>query len=244
MEGSFTKLPQHVAIAMDGNGRWAEKQGMPRVKGHQRGAECVRTISEACIELGIPYLTLWAFSTENWRRPLGEVYFIMGLLKRMLKNELGNLKKNQIRLRVIGNRHRLSSDLGPLIDQAVKETAAYDRLHLTIALDYGGRDDIMQAFQSLGCQIVSGQLSPQDITEDLIARHLATADLPDPDLFIRPGGVVRLSNYLIWQFAYTELYFTDTLWPDFSSEELLKAVSFFQKVERRFGGLASSQVAV
>lgn len=233
----FKKLPQHIAIAMDGNGRWAQLKGMPRMKGHQKGSNVVRMLCELCLKWNIPYLTLWAFSTENWRRPQDEVSFLMALLKRVLKRELPSLLENNIRLRVIGNRHRLSPTLISLIDEAIFMTKENDSLHLTIALDYGGRDDITQALRTLGDKIKHQQLSPEDITEDIIQEHLLTHDLPDPDLFIRPGGVSRISNYLIWQLAYAELFFTQTLWPDFSESDLLEALTFFEKVQRRFGGL-------
>jgi undecaprenyl diphosphate synthase len=231
-------IPQHICIPMDGNGRWAQFRGMSRMMGHKEGAEVVRRIAEACIKQRVPYLTLWAFSTENWRRPLEEVSFLMGLLKRVLEAELATLKKNHIRLRIIGNRHRLPGDLPQIIKKAMEETKDCTGLNLTIALDYGGRDDLCQAFKALGNLIQEGALKADDITEDLISQHLLTKELPDPDLYIRPGGVLRLSNYLLWQLAYTELYFTETLWPDFTEEELLKAIHHFQKVERRFGGLS------
>lgn len=230
-------LPKHIAIAMDGNGRWAKNQNKPRGEGHRQGIRTAEEIYTACLDRGIPYLTLWAFSTENWRRPVSEVRLLMRLVEKVLTEKLDEIKEKDIRLRIIGNRHRLSPSLLPHIDKAVHETRHGKALNLTIALDYGGRDDIVQGVKKIYQAIQSNTLSIDDVTEDYLSSCLMTHDLPDPDLFIRPGGVRRVSNYLIWQFSYTEMYFTETLWPDFSQRDLDQALAFYGTVQRRFGGI-------
>ncbi|MCW3478513.1 polyprenyl diphosphate synthase [Neisseriaceae bacterium JH1-16] len=223
------RVPRHVAIIMDGNGRWAKKRFLPRVAGHKRGLEAVRETVKACSEMGVEYLTLFAFSTENWRRPEDEVSFLMELFLRALENEVVRLGRNNIRLKVIGSRERFSAAIGERIAAAEASTAANTGLTLTIAADYGGRWDIMQAANQLlaeGCT---------ELTEEALSGRLSMAYAPEPDLFIRTGGEVRISNFLLWQLAYTELHFTDLLWPDFGPAALGQAISSYQCRERRFG---------
>lgn len=225
------KMPQHIAIIMDGNGRWAAKRKLPRIAGHTKGVEAVRNIVQACAERGIAYLTLFAFSSENWRRPAEEVSFLMRLFAKALGREVALLDENQIRLKVIGDLSAFSPAIQELIQQAQIRTAQHQRLTLTIAANYGGRWDVLQAIQKL---IDSGQtLSP--INEQKLSPHLAMSYAPEPDLFIRTGGEQRISNFLLWQLAYTELYFTDIFWPDFNAIELERAISCYQQRERRFG---------
>lgn len=223
--------PTHVAIIMDGNGRWAHAHGMPRAMGHRKGAEALRSLLLPTKSLGIKYLTLYAFSAENWGRPAEEVSDLMGLLQYYIEQELALLHEHKIRLHVIGDLSLCSKGMATKITQAMEQTAAYDSLHLTIALSYGSRQEITQAMQ----RIAAAGITPEKIDENLIAQYLYTHDLPDPDLLIRTGGEQRLSNFLLWQSAYTEFYFTPTLWPDFSAEDLQKAVDDFCTRERRFG---------
>lgn len=222
-------VPRHIAIIMDGNGRWAKKRFLPRVAGHKRGLDAVRDTVKACSELGVEYLTLFAFSTENWRRPEEEVNFLMELFFVTLEREVERLHRNNIRLKVIGARHRLSQAIVERIDAAENLTAANSGLTLTIAADYGGRWDVLQAVNRL---LASGATH---ISEADIAAGLSTAYAPEPDLFIRTGGEQRISNFLLWQLAYSELYFTDLLWPDFGAEALSAALDSFAARERRFG---------
>ena len=233
-------VPGHIAIVMDGNGRWATKRNMPRMFGHQKGVGALKNTLEGCLELGIKYLTVYAFSTENWRRPQSEISGLMSLLKRTLKSELANLHKQRICLKTIGRRDRLSPDLIALIDNAVELTKNNDQLTLVIALDYGGRDEILSAVSSVASQVKSGHLKSEDITEELFSSFLYTSGIPDPDLFIRTSDVVRLSNFLVWQTAYTELVFLEKYWPDFVKEDLCEAVKKFQKCERKFGRVTPS----
>jgi undecaprenyl diphosphate synthase len=234
-------LPQHIAIIMDGNGRWAMRQGMPRLMGHHRGAEALRRTIEACNEIGIRYLTVFAFSTENWRRPAEEVSGLMALLKCYLKSELAEAHRNNLRIRVIGDRTRAGQEILMLMEHAVTLTQQNTGLNLTIAFDYGGRDEIVKASRCLADQVKKGILQPEEINEELFARFLFTHDLPDPDLFIRTSDVSRISNFLIWQTAYTELVFLDVYWPDFSRKDLLHAIAHFQKCERKFGKISAHQ---
>lgn len=227
--------PAHVAIIMDGNGRWAKARGLPRTAGHKRGAEAVRRTVEAAREMGISYLTLYAFSSENWKRPAGEVTDLMGLLRLYLRNEVSNLHKNGIRLRVIGDRTRLSADINALIDESEAKTAANTALTLVLALSYGGRQEIVCAARRLAEEVAAGRLSPADIDETAFAARLFTADIPDPDLLIRTSGEQRISNFLLWQAAYAEFVFTEVLWPDFGREHLEEAVCAFHGRERRYG---------
>jgi undecaprenyl diphosphate synthase len=231
-----TSTPLHVAIIMDGNGRWARARGLPRTAGHRRGAETVRTIVEAAADMGVSILTLFGFSSENWSRPESEVRDLMGLLRLYLRNEISTLAKNGVRLRVIGERSRLAPDIVALIEEAEAKTAENRRLTLVVALNYGGRQEIVAAARHLAMEAEAGRIEGRLIDEDLFARHLFTADLPDPDLLIRTSGEQRISNFLLWQMAYTEFVFVDSLWPDFSREEFEKAIREYQGRERRYGG--------
>jgi len=233
--GAATRLPAHVAIIMDGNGRWAKQRQLSRVKGHEKGAEAVRTTVRTCRELGVPFLTLYAFSTENWQRPKTEVSALMGLLRRFLEAELRELLKNGIRLHVIGRRERLPGNVQKALAAAVQETRQNSALQLNLALSYGGRDEITRAAQSLAVEVQAGRLRPADITEELLSARLDTAGIPDPDLLIRTGGDMRVSNFLLWQLAYTEIFVTPTLWPDFTPELFQQILNDFQSRERRFG---------
>jgi undecaprenyl diphosphate synthase len=230
-----TKLPAHIAIIMDGNGRWAKKRFLNRISGHEKGSETVRTVVRACREIGIPYLTLYAFSTENWQRPKTEVEALMTLLKNFLHSEQKELIENNIRLRVIGQVERLPAR----VQQALRETmAATDdktAMTLVLALSYGGRAEIIRMVQEVALEIKRREIDPQAITAELIADHLYTRDIPDPDLLIRTSGEMRISNFLLWQIAYSEIFVTPTLWPDFSREELLEILKDYQNRERRFG---------
>lgn len=226
-----TDIPRHVAIIMDGNGRWARKRLLPRVAGHRKGVEALRGVIRACAERGISHLTVFAFSSENWRRPADEVSLLMELFMRALENEVAKLHENGIRFRVIGDLTHFSERIQNLIQEAELLTANNDRLTFTVAANYGGRWDVVQAVKKL----IKANISADDMVEDDLTRHLSLADLPEPDLFIRTGGEQRISNFLLWQLAYTELYFTDALWPDFDTPALDAAVKSYQKRERRFG---------
>ncbi|CAB3655126.1 polyprenyl diphosphate synthase [Trinickia soli] len=227
-------VPRHIAIIMDGNGRWATQRRLPRVAGHTRGVEAVRTAVEACARAGVEYLTLFAFSSENWRRPVDEVSFLMRLFVTALEREVGKLHANGIRLRVVGDLSLFDTRVQELIRRAETKTARNTRLTLTIAANYGGRWDIMQAARKLAEQSVNeGRVV--DIDEAALAQHLALAYAPEPDLFIRTGGETRISNFLLWQLAYTELYFTDAYWPDFDANALSDAIASYGRRERRFG---------
>ena len=232
-----TPGPNHVAIIMDGNGRWAKARGLPRVAGHRRGADAVRRVVRGAGELGIPVLTLFAFSTENWTRPADEVADLMGLLRHYLRSELDELLKNGAKLRVIGDRAGLPGDIVRDISDAEKMTRANSRIDVNICINYGARAEILQATRSLARQVAAGELSPDRIDEDRFERELLTAGVPDPDLLIRTSGEQRISNFLLWQCAYAELVFVDTLWPDFSKEHLEQAIAEFRRRERRYGGV-------
>lgn len=225
-------VPQHVAIIMDGNGRWAKKRFMPRIAGHKRGVESVRAMVKACIERGIPYLTLFAFSSENWRRPAEEVSFLMGLFMRALEDEVAKLDRNGVRFRVVGDLSRFEPKLIELITRSETQTAGHKRLTLTIAANYGGRWDILRAVERM---LATQPDKRGGFSEADLAQHLAMAYAPEPDLFIRTGGEQRVSNFLLWQLAYTELYFTDLLWPDFDAAALDTAIASYRNRERRFG---------
>ncbi len=230
-------IPTHVAIILDGNGRWAKSKGMPRNYGHTMGAKNVETICRACHDLGIRYLTVYAFSTENWSRPGDEVKALMKLLREYLKNCLKTAKKNDMRVRVIGDKSRLDKDIQETIEILERESSIYDGLHFTIALNYGSRDEIIRAVNAIERDRAEGKADPGvPVTEELFSSYLDTSELPDPDLLIRTSGEQRLSNFLLWQCAYTEFYFTDVHWPDFSKEELIKAVESYSNRERRYGG--------
>ncbi len=235
------KLPRHVAIIMDGNGRWAEKRSMDRVAGHRQGADSVRKIVRASRQIGIPYLTLFAFSSENWSRPEGEVAALMHLLEDYLRSELQEMMGNGIRFLAIGDLARLPQGVLAAIHEAMRRTASCSAMTLALALSYGGRDDILQATHRLMARCREGNLGPGDLTEALFSQYLWTADLPDPDLLIRTSGELRISNFFLWQLAYTEIYVTPTLWPDFGTDELIRALMNYQDRERRFG-LTSTQI--
>ena len=234
-------LPEHIAIVMDGNGSWAEARGEPRTVGHRAGIEPVRVTIRDCSRLGVGALTLFAFSSENWRRPETEVSTLMAIFMDALDREVEELHANQVRLRVIGNRQRLSVRLQQRIAEAEALTADNTGLKLQVAVSYGGRWDVLEAARRLAEQAASGALRPSEIDEERFARELQLADLPDPDLFIRTGGDHRISNFLLWNIAYAELFFTDTLWPDFGVAELAEAIEDFSQRERRFG-LTGKQV--
>ena len=229
------KIPVHVAIIMDGNGRWARARGLPRIEGHRRGAESVRTAIECSVKHGVRYLTLYSFSSENWTRPEQEVQDLMGLLRRYLRSEIAELHQNGVRLRIIGNRADLSPDIVKLIEESEDRTSGNTTLDLVIALSYGGRAEITQAVQDIGRKIASGDLTSAQIDEQLVADHLETADIPDPDLLIRTSGEKRISNFLLWQLAYSEIVFMDTLWPDFSEQDYIEAIADYSGRERRYG---------
>ncbi|WP_410500262.1 polyprenyl diphosphate synthase [Chitinibacter sp. S2-10] len=229
------KIPQHIAIIMDGNGRWAKKRMMPRVYGHKKGVDALRDVIRACDEFNIGYLTVFAFSSENWRRPADEVTFLMGLFLQVLDTEIERMVRNNIRLKIIGNRERFSPELVRMIEQAENLTAANTGLCLTIAADYGGHWDVLQATKAM----LKAQPELLDgFGEEDIAPFLSMAYAPNPDLFIRTGGEQRISNFLLWQLAYTELYFTDLAWPEFGREQLVESIAWYQQRERRFGRIS------
>ncbi len=227
------KIPRHIAIIMDGNGRWAHERGLDRTMGHQQGVETVKKITEQCARIGVEYLTLYTFSTENWNRPTREVEALMGLVLDSLEEHI--FMANNIRFRMIGDVMRLPEAVRERIRQCERNTANNDKMTMTIALSYSSRWEITQAAKILAQQAADGQITPSDITEDTISQSLTTSFMPDPDLLIRTGGELRLSNYLLWQCAYSELYFCDTYWPDFSESDLLKAITAYNHRERRFG---------
>jgi undecaprenyl diphosphate synthase len=229
------RLPRHVAVIMDGNGRWAKGRGMSRLNGHQKGAEAVRVIVRTSREIGIPYLTLYAFSEENWRRPRAEIQGLMRLLKRFLKDELREMLENGIQLRSIGRIDKLPADTRKVLLEIIEKTASNKDMVLTLALSYGGRQEILDAFRKLAGEIEDGVIAANAISEQKVSDLLYTAGMPDPDLLIRTSGEYRVSNFLLWQIAYTEIYVTHTLWPDFGKQEYLEAIRNFQERERRFG---------
>jgi undecaprenyl diphosphate synthase len=232
-------VPQHVAIIMDGNGRWAKARGLPRFSGHKKGAEVLRSLLRGCVDIGIRYLTVYAFSSENWNRPAPEVTDLMGLLKYYLNNELEEIDKNNIKLIIIGDRSRLSADIRAQIEAAEARTRDNTALVLCIGLSYGARQEILRALQKMLAENDITQLTAQGLDETRFSAYLDTACLPDPDLLIRTGGEQRLSNFLLWQSAYAELYFTPTLWPDFSVDHLRKAVADYGQRERRYGTISA-----
>lgn len=231
------KMPQHVAIILDGNGRWAKAKGMPRNYGHVQGAKTVETICEDAYKMGIQYLTVYAFSTENWNRPKDEVDALMKLLRNYMKTCLQTAKKNRMCVRVLGEKSRLDEDIRRRIEELETATKDNDGLHFQIAINYGGRDEIVRAVRKLAQRVESGELSAGEITEERVEESLDTAGIPAPDLLIRTCNEQRISNFLLWQLAYTELYFTPVAWPDFTKEELRKAVEAYNHRDRRFGGL-------
>ena len=234
-------VPRHIAIIMDGNGRWARARGLPRIAGHQRGAEAARRAVIAAAELEVPYLTLFGFSSENWKRPSGEIQDLMGLLRHYLRAEVAELHSNAVRLKVIGDLSRFSSDILDLIAHAESLTQNNARITLTMALSYGGRAEIVEAIRTIAQRIACGNITAEAIDEECVARHLFTSGLPDPDLLIRTSGEQRISNFLLWQCAYSELVFTKTLWPDFSKRDLEQAIDEFCGRERRYGASVGSR---
>jgi undecaprenyl diphosphate synthase len=233
------RMPRHVAIIMDGNGRWAKQRNLPRIMGHKAGTESVKNIVRTARELNLEVLTLYAFSTENWKRPSFEVQSIMALLKTYLKSELKSMLENDISLRCIGEIEKMPADVQEILTEAIHETAIKtgDKpgLVLNLALSYGSRSEIVRAARIMAEKCVKGQFDPEDISEQLFASHLYTVGLPDPDLLIRSGGEARLSNFLLWQLSYAELYITETMWPDFKGDNLIEAIRYYQNRERRFG---------
>jgi undecaprenyl diphosphate synthase len=230
-----TRVPRHVAIIMDGNGRWAKEHGKLRIFGHSNGVKAVRDTSEACAELGVKYLTLYAFSTENWNRPQQEVGALMELLLKTVKLELKTLMKNDIRLRTIGDIDSLPKATARELKDAIEQTANNKRMDMILALSYSGKSELTRAVKQVALDVESKKISIEDINEGIISSYLYTSDIPDPDLLIRTSGEKRISNFLLWQLAYSELYFTDLFWPDFSKEELYKAILDYQNRQRRFG---------
>ncbi|XZE33989.1 isoprenyl transferase [Pirellulaceae bacterium SH501] len=230
-------VPKHIAIIMDGNGRWAQARGLPRIEGHRQGAQSVRRACEVCVEMGVKVLTLYCFSSENWKRPKEELDFLMGLLKQFLIQESKTLVEKNIRLSVIGRREGLPCDVLEEMDRAIAKSENMTGLELCLAINYGSRQEITDAVRSIAQKVQSGTLSPDKIDETTISQHLYTAKLPDPDLLIRTSGELRLSNYLLWQISYSELWITKRAWPEFSREDFLSAIEDYSRRHRRFGGL-------
>lgn len=235
------RLPRHIAVIMDGNGRWAQRRHLPRVAGHRAGVQSARTVIETCARLGIPALTLYAFSMENWRRPKAEIDFLMHLLREYLRRELPLIHRNNIRLLVIGRHDQLPREVRDDIDRAMEQTAGNTGMKLTVALNYGGRAELVDAFNQILDHVRHNGLAAARVDEEMISQYLYTAGLPDPDLLIRTSGEMRVSNFLLWQIAYAEIYVTETLWPDFSRAQLYEALLEYQKRERRYGGLAETR---
>lgn len=233
----FEHLPRHVAIIMDGNGRWAKKRGLPRTAGHAAGAENFRTIATYCKDIGLEYLTVYAFSTENWKRPAEEVSAIMGLLKKYLLEAIGRMERDRVKMRFFGDLSPLDPELQALCRQTEEISTHYEGCQVNICLNYGGRDEVLRAAKAFAEECVRGDQKPEELTEEVFGSHLFSAGVPDPDLVIRPSGEIRISNFLLWQSAYAEFYFTDVLWPDFTKEELNKALAAYQGRSRRFGGV-------
>ncbi len=231
----LTRLPRHVAIIMDGNGRWAQKRHQPRLFGHKAGAESVQNIVAICREIGIEFLTLYAFSSENWRRPVQEVTGLMAILKKYLESELPKMQKNGIRLISIGDRQRLPDVVRESLERSIDATSGNSNLTLNLALSYGSRDEILRAVRKISRLCMQGDMTPEQVSDQTISQNLDTYLMPDPDLLIRTGGEARLSNFLLWQLSYSEIYFTETMWPDFRKEVFLQALSEYQTRERRFG---------
>lgn len=233
----FDHLPRHIAIIMDGNGRWAQKRGLPRTAGHAAGAENFRTIATYCKDIGLEYLTVYAFSTENWKRPAEEVSAIMGLLKKYLLEAIGRMERDRVKMRFFGDLSPLDPELQALCRRTEEISTHYEGCQVNICLNYGGRDEVLRAAKAFAEECVRGEKKPEDLTEEVFGSHLFSAGVPDPDLVIRPSGEIRISNFLLWQSAYAEFYFTDVLWPDYTKEELNKALAAYQGRSRRFGGV-------
>lgn len=232
-------FPEHIAIIMDGNGRWANGRGLPRAVGHERGVEALRRTVEAAQEIGLKNLTVYSFSTENWRRPVSEVNALFGLLKAYVKRDLNRLTQEGVKIRILGTRQGLPEDILELVERAEARTADNHAFNLCIAFNYGGREEVLRAAKAMASAVADGKMSCADVDETAFAEFLDTKELPDPDILIRTSGEYRLSNFLIWQAAYAELVFMDVLWPDFGKQHLLEAIEIYRKRERRFGGLAS-----
>jgi len=233
------KIPRHVAIIMDGNGRWAEARGLTRTEGHRKGAEAARTAVEAARDLGVKYVTLFSFSSENWSRPQSEIDDLMNLMRFYLRKETSEMHKSGARLRVVGDRARLAPDIVKLIENAEEVTKDNDKITVVIALSYGGRQDILYAARELARRAKAGEVDIETVDESAFSQMLMTAGIPDPDLMIRSSGEARISNFLMWQLAYAELYFTDVHWPDFNKAEMEKALAFYAGRDRRYGGIAA-----
>lgn len=231
------KRPRHVAVIMDGNGRWAQRQELPRIRGHQKGAKTVRVITEECARIGIEQLTLYCLSSENWKRPEDELEFLMFLLSEYLIQERETMMENNIRLQIIGRRERIPADVQREMDKSLEMTASNTGTCLCLAINYGGRAEIVDAIQKIGQKIANQELSPEDISETLVSQHLYTAGMSDPDLLIRTAGEMRISNYLLWQISYAEMWVTEKMWPDFSIADFHESIADFSKRNRRFGGL-------
>lgn len=231
----LTKLPQHIAIIMDGNGRWAKNKGLPRIEGHRQGANTLKEILRGCKDYGIKTLTAYAFSTENWGRPLTEVNFLMSLFERLLQKELTEMNSEGVCIRFIGDLSPLPQSLQRIMSQAMEETKDNQAVYFNVAINYGSRLEIVKACRSIAEKITRGEIKPEAIDENLLSEYLYTSSSPDPDLLIRTSGEMRLSNFLLWQIAYTEIYITDTLWPDFNKKELMQALEVYQQRDRRFG---------
>ena len=239
---SSLKVPRHIAIIMDGNGRWARERGWPRLKGHEQGARNVEPVCEACIAEGVGFLTLYAFSTENWKRPAHEVAGLMLLLERFLSEKVAMMERNGVRLATIGRTADLPGPVRKRLERAIADTAHNTKLTLTLALNYGGRDEIVDAVRAIADEVKQGTLDPASISGETLSTHLYTAAMPDPDLLIRTSGEMRLSNFLLWQLSYTEIHVTRRLWPDFGAEDLRAAIADFQSRDRRFGGAVENPV--
>ena len=237
MKKNASRVPVHVAIIMDGNGRWATSRGLPRIRGHQVGAESVRAVLRACKQAGVKYLTLYAFSVENWIRPKDEISGLMSLLRRFLRKDEQELHENRVRLRVIGRMGDLPASVQAELKRVMTATEHYDDGVLTLALSYGGRAELVDAVRKIAGQVRKGELEPESIDEKVIAQHLYAPDIPDPDLMIRTSGEMRISNFLLWQLSYAELYVTDVLWPDFREPEFMKAIEDYGRRQRRFGDI-------
>ena len=233
----FDHLPRHIAIIMDGNGRWAKKRGLPRTAGHAAGAENFRTIATYCKDIGLDYLTVSAFSTENWKRPAEEVSAIMGLLKKYLLEAIGRMERDRVKMEFFGDLSPLTPELRQLCERIREISRHYDGCQVNICLNYGGRDELLRAARAYAQDCLEGKADPNHLTQEQFGGYLFSRGIPDPDLVIRPSGELRLSNFLLWQSAYAEFYFTDVLWPDFSKEELHRAIASFQGRQRRYGGV-------
>lgn len=233
----FSRLPRHIAIIMDGNGRWAKKRGLPRTAGHAAGAENFRTIATYCKDIGIDYLTVYAFSTENWRRPAEEVGAIMGLLKKYLLEAIGRMERDRVKMEFFGDLSPLAPELRELCERTREISRHYEGCQVNVCLNYGGRDEIIRAAQAFARDCVEGRADPNHLSQEQFSGLLFSKGVPDPDLVIRPSGELRLSNFLLWQSAYAEFYYTSALWPDFSKEELHRAIASYQSRDRRFGGV-------